>query len=433
LDRALAGEFSGQTVTIAAQWQEGQAEAVAFDYTLEPFRQATGIDVQFQPTPNYEPALQTAVDGGNAPDLAQIAQPGKMVQYANAGKLVNLSEWFNTAKLEADILPTFVALGQAPDGTQYGIYYKVDVKSIVWYPVKAFADAGYTVPTTWDELTQLSDQIVADGASPWCIGIAGQGNAGWVATDWMEDILLRTAPIDTYNQWVSHGIAFNDPAVLNAAQIMHDIWFKDGYVYGGNTQINQVDPGAAPDPMFADGGAQCYMHKQAGWITGFFGTNNDAVAADPTLTPDQWPVKPQVDFDFFYFPPINEEEGRPVLGGADMFVMFNQSATGKADDRGEVRALLEWLATPEAAAGWIEKGGFLSPNINVPLDSYAYPQDKLAQMVQDATALGFDASDSMPAEVGNGTFWSGMVDWVTANGDGTEQIFQDIENSWPAG
>jgi alpha-glucoside transport system substrate-binding protein len=151
------------------------------------------------------------------------------------------------------------------------------------------------------------------------------------------------------------------------------------------------------------------------------------------LTPDQWPVKPQVDFDFFYFPPINEEEGRPVLGGADMFVMFNQSATGKADDRGEVRALLEWLATPEAAAGWIEKGGFLSPNINVPLDSYAYPQDKLAQMVQDATALGFDASDSMPAEVGNGTFWSGMVDWVTANGDGTEQIFQDIENSWPAG
>jgi alpha-glucoside transport system substrate-binding protein len=148
---------------------------------------------------------------------------------------------------------------------------------------------------------------------------------------------------------------------------------------------------------------------------------------------DEWPVAPGVDVGFFYFPGIDDAYGSPMLGGADMFVMFNEGATGRADDRGEVKALLEYLATPEAAAGWIEKGGFISPNLNVPVDSYAYPQNEIVPLVQNATNLGFDASDSMPAVVGNGSFWSGMVDWVSANGDGTEGILDDIEASWPTG
>jgi alpha-glucoside transport system substrate-binding protein len=429
----MAGEFSGTTVTIWAQWAEGGAEAIAFDYTLEPFRTATGIDVQFSPTPEYETTLQLAVDGGNGPDLAQIAQPGKMRQYVDAGSLVNLSDWFNTDKLSTDLIPLFYELGTYNDSL-YGVYYKVDAKSIVWYPIKAFETAGYAVPTTWDELTALSDRIIADGnGSPWCIGIESGAANGWVATDWLEDILLRTAPIETYNSWVTHDIPFNDPAILNAANVMHDVWFTDGYAYGGNTYINQTSTGDAADPMFAGETPQCWMHKQAGWITGFFGGNPDALAADPALPMDEWPVAPGVDVGFFYFPGIDDAYGSPMLGGADMFVMFNEGATGRADDRGEVKALLEYLATPEAAAGWIEKGGFISPNLNVPVDSYAYPQNEIVPLVQNATNLGFDASDSMPAVVGNGSFWSGMVDWVSANGDGTEGILDDIEASWPTG
>jgi alpha-glucoside transport system substrate-binding protein len=108
-----------------------------------------------------------------------------------------------------------------------------------------------------------------------------------------------------------------------------------------------------------------------------------------------------------------------------MFVMY--------EDRPEVRALMEYLATAEGTKGWIDRGGFLSVLNTVPTDWYVYPNTQLAEMVQGATTLGFDASDSMPAEVGNGTFWSGMVDWVAANGEGTEEIFQKIEDSWPSG
>jgi alpha-glucoside transport system substrate-binding protein len=241
----------------------------------------------------------------------------------------------------------------------------------------------------------------------------------------MEDILLRTASPEVYNQWISHEIPFNDPEVLEAADYMSQIWFTPDYAYGGNTYINATWIGETQDPMFAEGGPQCWMQKQAAWIGGFWGENRDALAADPNLPASEWPNKPETDVDFFYFPPIEDEFGTPVLGAADMFVMFN--------DRPEVRALLEWLATPEAAAGWIERGGFLSPLTTVPNDWYVYPNNQLAEMVAGATTVGFDASDLMPAEVGAGTFWSGMVDWVAANGEGTEDIFQQIEDSWPTG
>ncbi len=209
LDEAMTGAFEGTTVEIVAQWVEGEEEN--FNASLDPFREATGIDVQYEGLPDYELALQTRVDGGDAPDLAQIAQPGKMASYQADGQLVDLSGWFNVDKLREEQVPGFVELTEV-DGGVYGVYYKTDVKSIVWYPVAAFEEAGYAIPTTWDEMTALSDQIIADGnGNPWCVGIESEAADGWVATDWLEDIVLRTAGVDFYNQWWKHEVPFNSP------------------------------------------------------------------------------------------------------------------------------------------------------------------------------------------------------------------------------
>ena len=408
LARAQAGEFEGATVEILGQWIEGEAENV--EATLQPLVDATGIDVSYEGITDYETVLATRVDGGNAPDIAQVAQPGLMRSFAADGSLVSLSDWINTDQLSEDYIDSFIDLGSS-DGDLYGIFFKGDLKSIVWYPVDAFAEAGYEVPATWDELVALSDQIIADGnGNPWCISIEHGDATGWVATDWIEDILLRTAPPEVYDQWVSHEIPFDDPEVLEAAEYMSQIWFADDYVYGGNTAINATFVGDTQTPMFAEGGPECWMHKQAAWI------------------PEFWPegTEAGVDSSFFYFPPIEEEYGSPVLGAGDQMIMFQ--------DRPEVRAVMEYFATAESARGWIEAGGFVSPNQSVPLDWYnTYPNDELAAILNGADVFRFDASDTMPAEVGGGSFWSAMVEWVSANGADTETYFDQVENSWPTG
>ena len=215
-----------------------------------------------------------------------------------------------------------------------------------------------------------------------------------------------------------HEIPFNDPAVLHAADLMADIWFTEGNVYGGTTAINANFVGDAQNPMFAEGGPECFFHKQASWIYTFW-PGYDADTDPPTVE-----FEPGVDSSFFYVPPIDDAYGRPALGAGDMFMMFN--------DRDEVRAVIEFLATPEAAEQWIATGSFVSPNSTVPQDWYSvYPASGLAEILATTDIYKFDASDLMPAEVGQRTFWDGMVDWVAADGANTEEVFQAIEDSWP--
>jgi alpha-glucoside transport system substrate-binding protein len=310
-------------------------------------------------------------------------------------------------QLQADYSEAWINLATV-DGQLSGVIYRANTKSIVWYPVEAFEAAGYEIPETWDDLIALSDRIVEEqGVTPWCISMEHGGNTGWVATDWIEDILLRTAPPEVYDQWLAHEIPFDSPEVLQAAQIAEDIFFNEDYVYGGTSGILTIWVGDTQTPMFEDP-PQCWFHKQAGWI------------------PDFWPegTEPGVDSSFFYFPPIDEEFGRPVLGAGDVFSAFN--------DRPETVALMQYLASPEGARVWIERGGLISPNRRVPVEWYGTYVDRAqAEILQNATTLRFDASDLMPAEVGAGTFWAGMVDWVSGDAE-LATVLAEIEASWPS-
>ena len=145
-----------------------------------------------------------------------MPQPGAIPDLVDTGSLVSLEDLgFDIDELNDLFGESFVALGEY-NGEHYGIPTNINLKSMVWYPKAAFDEAGYTVPETWDDLIALSDQIKADGSTPWCVGFESGGATGWPATDWMEDIMLRTAGGDVYDQWVAHEIPFNDDAVVHA-------------------------------------------------------------------------------------------------------------------------------------------------------------------------------------------------------------------------
>jgi alpha-glucoside transport system substrate-binding protein len=411
LTAAIAGDYAGTVIDVLGQWVD--AEGRSFDDSLEAFRKATGISVVYSGITNYDPVLVGRVEGGLAPDIAQVAQPGAMRSFQAADKLVPLDGILDAVALEASYNPSLLDLGSV-DGDLYGLFYKQDLKSIVWYPVAAFAERGYAIPTTWDELVALSDRIVADGSSPWCTSMEHAERSGWVATDWLEDIVMRTAGVEVYDQWVAHEIPFDDPAILGAATQMQKLWFTEDYVFGGTTRINGTWVGDSQTPMFDEGGPKCWLHKQAAWIPDFWPKDADG---NPLY-------KAGVDSSFFYLPPIDPALGTPVLGGGDMFVMF--------DDRPEVRALMQWFSTVDAVKDRVATGAFLAANNMVPANWYTtYPVSGLAEIARRATALRFDGSDSMPREVGNGSFWKGMVEWVERDGEGTEDIFAEIEASWP--
>jgi alpha-glucoside transport system substrate-binding protein len=400
----MNGDFDGTEVSVMTVWTDEEGER--FQAVLDAFNEATGITVVNEGTNDFETLITVRVEGGNAPDVAVFPQPTLMASFVEDGAIVDLGEVLNMEELQENYIQSWIDLGTV-DGQLSGVFFRASTKSLVWYPKAEFEAAGYEVPATWDELIALSDQIVADGGTPWCISIEDSGATGWLATDWVEDIMLRTAGPDVYDQWVAHEIPFNDPAVVEAIETMGGIWMNPDYVYGGTTTILTTWIADIQNNMFTEDGPNCWLHRQAGWISSFFPEGTEV----------------GTDADFFYLPPIEEEHGSPVLGGGDVVSMFN--------DRPEVRAFLQFLATPEAANPWIELGGFIPANRNADLSLYpaGSSDQQQAEIMANATVFRFDASDLMPPEVGAGTFWTGMTDWVS--GDDLETVLQEIEDSWP--
>ncbi|MDD3655734.1 MAG: ABC transporter substrate-binding protein [Atribacterota bacterium] len=394
---------AGQSVTVMGIWTG--AEADAFAKMVAPFEAETGIKVEFTGTRDLPAILTTRVEAGNPPDVSVMPNPGQMLEFAKDGKLIDLSTFMDMEALKSEYSNAWLDLGSY-QSKLHAIFISADLKSLVWYNPKAFAAAGYTVPNTWDELMVLSDKMVADGNTPWAIGLESGAASGWPGTDWIEDIMLRIASPETYDAWVNHELAWTNDIVVEAFEIFGEIARSERYVYGGPNAVLTIPFGDSPDALFTDP-PNAYMHRQATFIKSFI--------------LDHFPdLVPGVDFDFFPFPPIKEEFGNPALGAADMLAMFN--------DTPEARAFMKYIASTQAQGIWVGELGKLAPNLKV--DPMVYPDDitrKAAEILGEASVFRFDASDLMPAAVGSGSFWSGILDYVS--GESLMNVLMQVEAS----
>ena len=407
---ALGTVAQAEQLTVFGPWLGPDQENV--EKVLSAFAASSGHDVSYVGSDSFEQQILIDSEAGSAPNVAVFPQPGLAADLASRGFLAPLKDG------TADWIVENYAAGQSwvdlgtyanADGADslYGFFYKVDVKSLVWYSPENFEDAGYDIPTSMEELKSLSDQIVADGGTPWCIGLGSGGATGWPATDWVEDMMLRTQPPAIYDQWVSNELPFDAPEVVAAIEEFGAFARNDSYVAGGAGAVASTDFRDSPKGLF-DSPPQCYMHRQASFIPAFF-PEGTSVGEDA---------------DFFYFPAYAEADlGAPVLGAGTVWAITNENDA--AHD------LIAYLETPEAHEIWMALGGFLTPHKGVDTSKFSDAATaKMNDILLAATTFRFDASDLMPGGVGAGSFWTGMVDY--AGGADAAEVAAGIQASWDA-
>lgn len=400
LEQALAGDFKGKKVTMFGPFVDEDEQK--FRASVKDFEEKTGIEIQYEGSKEFEATIAIRVDGGNAPDIADFPQPGLLATFVKQGKVIDVSSFIDKAHLEKNYNQSWLDMAnmEGPSGdVMAGVWNRSSVKSLVWYPKAQFEEAGYEIPETWDELMALTQQIADDGDPAWSIGIESGAATGWPATDWIEDIMLRTTSPENYDKWVTGELPFTSPEVKKAFEIMSDIWLNEDYVYGGVKSIVTTPFGDAVNPISADP-AQAWFHRQANFIMSNFPST----------------VKMGEDVDFFYLPPIDEQYGKPLLVAGDIYSMFN--------DRPEVRAVMEFFTTGESIKAWVQSGGVIAPMNDADLSWYSTDVDRRqAELVQNADTLRFDGSDLMVGSVGAGTFWKGITDYVS----GTVELDKALE------
>jgi len=401
------GDLKGKTVSVYTSIVDPEDKPQIDSYV--PFEKCTGIDVKYEGSREFEAQLVVRVKSGNAPDIAFIPQPGLLANLVKTGAVVAAPKQVeaNVDKYWDESWKTYGTV----DGTFYAAPLGANAKSFVWYSPKAFKDAGYEVPKTWDEMLELTDKIAKSGAKPWCAGIGSGDATGWPATDWLEDVMLRTAGPDVYDQWIAHKIPFNDPRVAQALDKVGEILKNPKYVNGGLGDVKSI-----ASTEFGDAGlpileGTCWMHRQAS----FYQAN--------------WPKGTKVaeDGDVFAFPlPAMEDGAAPVLGGGEFTAAFN--------DEPATQAFQTYLSSADwaNAKAKVSGPGWVSANTGLDVKNLASPIDQLAaKMFQDPGAVfRFDGSDLMPGEIGAGAEWKELTNWI-ASGKSTQQVLDDVEKAWP--
>lgn len=412
LDRFNDIDLSGQEIRVFTPWLGPDQELVESIFAY--FENATGADVIHAGSDSFEQQIIVDIQAGSPPNIAVFPQPGLAANVASQGNLVplgdELRDWtVNNYAAGQSWVDLGTYANENGEMDFYGFFYKVDVKSLVWFVPDNFEEAGYEVPTTMEELLALSEQIVADGGIPWCVGLGSGDATGWPATDWVEDIMLRTASPQVYDQWITNEIPFNDPAVVNALEIFGSIAKNDAWVAGGATAVASTDFRDSPAGLFTVP-PQCYMHHQASFIPSFFPEGTEM----------------GVDADFFYFPPFASEDlGNPVLGAGTLWAITRDSEA--------TRVLLDYLTTPLAHELWMAQSGFLTPHTGVNVDLYANDTLRgLGEILLNATTFRFDGSDLMPGAIGAGAFWREMVNFVSTPDMTAEEAATAIQAAWDA-
>lgn len=407
-DELKKHNFQGETVTIAGRWLAEDKEMVESVFAY--FEKATGATIKYSGSESFEQQIMIDVLAGSPPNIGIFAQPGLVASLASKGALTPLDpttgDW---VKENYAAGPSWVDLGTFTDETGaeqlFSFIYKVEVKSLVWYIPDNFEDAGYEVPKTMEELKALTEQIAKDGDTPWCVGIGSGAATGWPATDWVEDLMLRTQTPEDYDKWTTNELKFNDKKVIEAIEDYG--WFtrNDDFVYGGANSVPATDFRDSAKGMFASP-PQCYLHRQASFVTSFF--------PDGTEVGD--------DVDFFYFPAYESKDlGTPVLGGGALWTITKDSEA--------TRAFMAFLKSPLAHEVWMAQTGFLTPHKNANIETYSNDTlKKQGQLLLNATTFRFDGSDTMPGKIGTGAFWTGMVDYGA--GKSAQDVANEIQKAW---
>ncbi|MDR2372715.1 MAG: ABC transporter substrate-binding protein [Bifidobacteriaceae bacterium] len=403
------GDLKGKSISVYTTFVD--IEGASYEESFKPFSECTGATIKYEGSKSLTADVLGRIEAGAVADLVAFPQPGLLQQAIATGKVLEAP-----AAVAANVDQYWTASWRdygSVDGKLYAAPLGASVKSLVWYSPSAFDQAGYSVPETWDELLDLTKRIADDGvAKPWCVGIADGDATGWVATDWVEDLVLRSAGPEVYDQWVAHEIPFNDPRIVDSLKEMSKITRDGAYVNAGIGDIQSI---AAT--MWSDAGTpvmdgQCFLHRQASFYGGYFTDAGAKVAENG----DIWA---------FYLP-SSDPSTKPILGGGDFVAAFA--------DRPEVVAFQTFLSSPEWAntKAKATEGGWTTANSGLEKGNLKSAVDQLAfGLLADPSAeFRFDGSDLMPGVIGADAFFKQMTSYF-AEGKSEQAVADAIEAAWP--
>jgi alpha-glucoside transport system substrate-binding protein len=369
------------------------------------------IKIEYSGSSNFQEQIGGEAQQGNPPDLAIFEQPGLINDLAKLGYIQKLPA--NVKSTVDSTFPSQWVNYTTVGSTDYAAPLLAKLNGWVFYSPAAFDKLNLKVPTNWSQLLTLTEYLRANsGQAPWCEGFASDASSGAAGESWINDLVLREDGPTVYDEWAAHKILFTDPGIEkafnDAAEILQNRdWVNAGF--GGVASINTTTTAQVATALES---GKCLMTMQSSSFLDDLQTTSKGVET----------VGPQQNIWAFILPPINSGSTPFTVTGDFVAAFSNDADTIKVQN---------YLASAAWATSRVKLGGAISPATAITPSTS--PEELLnasdALLESSNATIRLNASDLMPSVVGEGTFLSGMVDWI--NGTPMTKVLTTIDGSWP--
>lgn len=258
-------------------------------------------------------------------------------------------------------------------------------------------------------MISFTKDFSSKGSPLWCLDIESGASTGWIATNWLEDLILHQQGPDVYDQWANQELlSGSDEITLSMLEIGKLIFIEDA-VFGGNKRMVRKEFRNNYRNLL-DEKNSCVFSWSGHFATNYFPSDRDYSS----------------DYDFFKFPSQNNKDG--MVGIGDALIVVNQTR--------ESNTVINALIDDNFGKKWMSKNDstYIPANKNFKISSInnelTIKEAKLIKNSLEKDLFRYDASELMERRIGADSLWYAMTKYIELTSKYIDEVTEELDFSY---
>ena len=380
-----------------------------FENELELISKDMNIKIRYIPLSDVETEI---IEGNNTDnfDIAIIPNPQGVVNLGERGFLYPITIALEEDKIQKNYsnhLQNIMTSDQ--DNKMYGVLFRLIPNSLIWYDVEKYKEIGSPKFNDFEEMVSFTKENVSNGNPLWCMDIESGASTGWIASNWLEDIVLHEYGPNVYDKWSEQKITPKNNDIKSSISSIGEILFIDNAIYGGRERIISKEFRNNYRNL-VDRDNTCVFSWSGHFAKMYF-------PSDKTYG---------IDYDFFKFPSTKNRNAMVGLG--DSLVILNSSE--------ESIEVFNSLTSNEFGQDWTSHRDsmFISANKNSIINEIKNPlllkETTLIKNALNEDLFRYDASELMERRIGADHLLTALKKYILSGNLVINLISQELASQY---
>jgi len=375
-------------------------DQIYFEEELKEYSSKNGIKIKYLSMPDIETYL--IQNPNHKIDIAIIPNPQGVTNLGERSIVLPIEELISKDKIKSSFSNHLINVTTSSDTEiNYGVFFRLFPNSLIWYDVEKYQKLGSPEFESYIDLLEFTKQNSSENNELWCLDMESGGSTGWVATNWLEDLIIHHYGPEIYDNWYSQALKPSSKEVIFSFMDIGRLVYPENYVFGGYKRIVRKE--FRNNFLNLTNKDLSCVFSWSGHYSSYYFPNNSEFGKD---------------YDFMKFPSIKNKNA--LIGIGDILVATNKKET--------TIDVINFLINDNFGKTWMSKydATYLPANINnlnKIENQMTYKEQLLVRSSLQEDLFRYDASELMERKIGSDALWKALKNYIDL---GPERAYKEI-------